>query len=146
MTERVVMTLRKGDWHGVRHAIECYQDKHFATTDRPLEVTIGENEPRRTDAQNRYFWPMCQQIADSLNSVQQDGTIFNKQDIHDRLVAERYGYVEKAIAGMVVPQLPKTSRMDKAQMTDLIEWSLKWAADLGFTVMMPADYSDWARQ
>ena len=144
MGDKLRMVMHQGKEAAIMRVIGDYADKHFAHKTQPLLVTIEDKPKKRTSAQNRYFWPLCQQIADAISAETESS--FNKQDIHDRLLMERYGYVEKAIAGMVVPQLPKTSEMPMDQMRDLIEWSLAWAAERGFTVMMPADYATWAKQ
>lgn len=99
----------------------------------PVRVSFKPGD-KRSLGQNDKFWALCSGIAETL-TARTDQTI-TKQDVHDRLLAERYGYRERVIEGKAIAQLPKTHKFSVAQMSDLIEWSLAWAADRDIKVVI----------
>jgi len=115
---------------------------------KPQLVTVSPlHEARRTDAQNRFMWPMMQQIADGMNAVQQQAdALITKEHVKVYLVRKYFGVDRREIDGEPVVIEKSTAKMSRSEMIYLIDSAMAWAADRGFAVMVPKEYQEWARE
>lgn len=92
----------------------------------------------RTDAQNRYLHAAIGQIARHAGA--------DPEVTKDWLKKEAFGERCFLYNGHPVYRLCSTSKMNKQQMAQFIEFCLHHAAENGYPVMMPDGYEDWAKE
>jgi hypothetical protein len=97
----------------------------------------------RSLSQNALAWMWYEEIAKQVSAKTGMGP-FDAQDIHDRLLVERYGWRMEQVGSVEVPRLPRTSRFDRGEMTAFLQWVEAWAADRGIRLTIPA-HSEYAR-
>lgn len=104
--------------------------KRRADAGKPVKLTLEEE--LRTDAQNRHIHPVVLRIAEAAGrptdkqSLDELRWLLVEQWRHDN---RRPGKWAKSLDGLrIVDVSNKTSRMDKADGSDFLEWLLAWEA------------------
>ena len=121
-----------GDW------IADYQTHN----NQPLLLTAEVPSKKRTDAQNRYLWPMLREIAKAVQ--ERSGEPCTAEDMHDYFLTRFIGMQSRWVFGEEIKTLPKTSDMQVPQLSYFIDRCMEWAADREIYAMQPSDYQDWA--
>lgn len=104
---------------------------------------------RRTEAQNRFMWPMFRQIAQHLNKANAGSgqATLTDEDMHDYFLDQ---YQQEVVAvpslGIAISKRGRTSDMTVAQFAGLLEFTMAWASTRGISVMVPKDYEAWAER
>ena len=104
----------------------------------PVMVTVARHLPKRSLDQNALMWSLFGDIAAYLNAKTKPETPFDAEDLHDRLLVERFGHEQRTVGQVVVTRVPRTRRWNKAQMSEFIEWVIAWALDRRIPVEIPA--------
>lgn len=123
----------------------------------PRDIVISE--PTRTLEQNALLWAVLHDLADQVgfkparwrgNTCLEDGGYVLLADVPNakRISAEQFKDLLTAalnrprmfagLEGGVVAVGLSTSRMSKRQMSELIDWTFAWGADLGVQFSEPA--------
>ena len=124
------------------NAISDWVADYFTHNSEPLVITAQTKPKKRTDAQNRFLWPMLREIARVLQ--ERSGEEFTADDMHDYFLARFIGMEHRLVLGERIPTLPKTSEMHVKQLSYFIDRIMEWCADKDIYPMQPADYQDWA--
>lgn len=104
---------------------------------------------RRTEAQNRFMWPMFRQIAQHLNKANAGSgqATLTDEDMHDYFLDQ---YQQEVVAvpslGIAITKRGHTSTMTVPEFAGLLEFTLAWATARGLSVMVPDDYLTWAME
>lgn len=111
----------------------------------PVMVTVARHVPKRSLDQNALMWSICGDIAAHLNKVTKPEVPFDAQDLHDRLLVERYGHEKRLVGQIEVTRVPQTRRWDKARMGEFLTWIIAWALDRRIPIEIPAseDYAQF---
>lgn len=104
----------------------------------PVEVTVAQHVPKRTVDQNDLMWSICTDIAVYLNAKTKPEVPFDKEDIHDRLLIERYGHDQVQVGSVAVTRVPRTRKFGKTKMSEFISWMIAWALDRRIPIEIPA--------
>lgn len=125
--------------------------------------TVAITEPKRSDEQNRLMWAVLHDLADQVgfkparwrgDTCLEDGGYVLLADVPNarRITAEQFKDLLTAalvrprmfagIEGGVVAVGMSTSRMSKRQMTELIDFTFAWGADLGVQFSEPKPIPD----
>ena len=111
----------------------------------PVQITLGR--PRRTKDQNRLLWPL---LTDLSRQVQWHGETLTPEEWKDMMTAgiKRQRAVPGVDGGFVVLGA-HTSRMDKAQFSELIEFIYAFGGDQGVEWTQPDQVDEalaWAKR
>lgn len=108
-------------------------------TGKSWQVTLQEYRPRRTDAQNAYLWgvayPMFLDGHEALRG-------WTKDDLHQFFLMEHFGEETLEIAGKQYHKpLRRSSRLNKQEFSDYIEFLNQRAAELGLWLPEPGEHT-----
>lgn len=92
----------------------------------------------RSLPQNSLAWIWYKEIADHISLKTGLGP-FDDQDLHDRLLVERYGHEKVMIGTVEVLRVPRSSKFDKGKMHEFLQWVESWCADRNIYLSMPGD-------
>lgn len=119
---------------------------------------VSITEPKRSEEQNRLLWAVLHDLAEQVgfkparwrgNTCLEDGGYVLLADVPTakRITAEQFKDLLTAalnrprmfagLEGGVVAVGLSTSRMSKRQMSELIDWTFAWGADLGVQFSEP---------
>ena len=127
------------DQSRVINTVEDLIDGEISRTDKNLRLYVEPWEDKRTDAQNRFMWPMVREIGQHVGA--------SDQAMLNHLLDARYGKRTEVVCGVEMRVYPKTSEFTKPIMVDFLEFCKGWAAqEHGLSVMMPKDYGLWASE
>jgi len=91
----------------------------------------------RTLSQNALAWKWYREIADQIYAKTGIGP-FDEQDIHDRLLVERFGHETVTIGSVEITRPYQTSKFDTAEMHHFMRWVEWWAAERNLRLTIPA--------
>lgn len=104
---------------------------------KPINIKISVARPERTDPQNRYLFgaaypPLCQHMGHS------------KDEIHEWLCGEYFGWVDRALPGGRVTSVPlrtttKPDKLDDREFWKFIEFIQRKAAEGGVYIPDPEE-------
>ena len=106
----------------------------------PLLAVIDIKPRKRTDAQNRFMWPLIRAIGNAAGEPDEERT---KRHLLTEWAGERF--IE--VMGRKQQAYPRTSQFKPKQMANFIEWLQAYAVnEYGIRPPMPADYETYARE
>lgn len=103
-------------------------------------VEVAQYRPRRSDRQNRFYWPcFVQPFADFLKD---QGEAVSELDAHEILKSR---YLRKAISdpktGEVMEWTRSTTELSTGEFNEYLDKCAAWLADMfGFIMPNPSDY------
>lgn len=106
----------------------------------PKVVTVDDYRPKRSDEQHRTFWLWCGHVARVLTEA---GHTCSKDEIHDVVLMHVYGTRRSEIRPeLVYPSrtLTKPRKLNKQEMSDLLEAFQCYAAEKGILLPDPSDH------
>jgi hypothetical protein len=92
----------------------------------------------RTLSQQALSWIWYGEIAEQITKKTGMGP-FDDQDIHDRLLVERYGQEAAMIGSVEVQRVPRSSKFDKGKMHEFLQWVEVWCDDRNIKLSRPAN-------
>lgn len=134
-----------GDFYRVRdqntleNCIQFVQEQFKIQKD--VEVQVKKYESRRSLSQNSLAWVIYDDVAKHMNKIMKPQDPYDKDDIHDYLLGQRFGFITKQVGKKTKVHRPakKTSCMTVGQMTNWLDWVLAWCAEKGIDIKIPAD-------
>ena len=120
---------------GARHTAHQWVEKALANWAPGKPWLLEIREPKRTDEQNAAMWGLLAQITKQrpVHNGRQMNPDLWKSVFMDALGHE-VDYVGSLDGKRVFPLGHRSSLLTKAQMSDLIELMLSWAATEGLTI------------
>lgn len=91
----------------------------------------------RSISQNSLSWMWYREIADQIHAKTGMGP-FTDQDIHDRLLVERFGHETVTVGSIEITRPYQTSKFDTGQMHDFLRWVEWWAAERNIKLTIPS--------
>jgi len=88
--------------------------------DKPLRIVIDDKKETRRSQQNRLYWKWISIIGDELG--------YERQTMHDVLVLELLGMVDKQIGDKTIQTLASTHDMNVGYFADYMERVSRFAA------------------
>lgn len=99
-------------------------------------VEIHRHKPLRSLPQNRTLWGIIYPQLLTLGGEALAGT--TPEELHDYLLGEHYGWETVTIFGRrKVRPLRRSSKMNKQEFSDHMEFILRFAAERGMYIAMP---------
>jgi hypothetical protein len=92
---------------------------------------------QRSLSQNALSWKWYKEIADQIHAKTGMGP-FTDQDIHDRLVVERFGHETVKIGSIEVTRPFRTRDFDTGVMHHYMRWIEWWCAERDIKLTIPA--------
>ena len=120
-----------------RLAVHCASVRNLVEYGDVL-ATVGMFIPKRSLDQNALMWVLCDEIAQYLNKKTKPEEPFTKEDLHDRLLIERYGQEVRKVGQVEVTRVPRSSKFDRAKMGEFLDWMISWALDRRIPLEIPA--------
>ena len=106
--------------------------------DQQWHVTIKRHRPTRSHAQNALMWVLFDQVLKKGGLAEQG---FERDDVHDYLCGERFGWIETRMLGRKKLKPARgTSGLNKQEFSDFIDWIVRFMADKGITLELPEDH------
>lgn len=107
------------------------------TTDKAFRVSVEPHKPRRTLSQNALLWAL---YADVLRLGGESMAGWDKDDLHTFFCGECFGWEKSAIFGRArMRPLHGTSKLNKQQMSDFVDFVVRFMAEQGVVLEMPGD-------
>lgn len=99
------------------------------------QFTAEEFSPRRSNQANAYYWGVV------LEAFVRQLQGWTKDDVHDYLLGERFGWETLAGLGRKrIRPLRRSSKLDKAEFAEYVDWCIAKALDHNVFVPPPGDY------
>jgi hypothetical protein len=130
-----------GQYWRAQSAEQLQQCFRFLTENFPAVGWRIEYKPwkdARTLSQNALSWIWYKEIADQISAKTGLGP-FDDQDLHDRLLVERYGHEVVLVGTVEVLRVPRSSKFDKGKMHEFLQWVESWCSERNIRLSMPAD-------
>lgn len=91
--------------------------------DAPMEITIKPWEEPKTLEQNKGYWVLVDVMANAIG--------YDKEEMHETLLGEHFGWREIEKDGKVIMRMPKkrSSEVGKRLMAKYIDWLYRFAAE-----------------
>lgn len=92
----------------------------------PLNIEVRPHVPRRSNAQNARLWGLHQLAADHCG--------VSAADMHEDMLCEHFGYVEKKLPSGVMKRVPlrRSSQRDKTEFRKFLDYVENfYACELG---------------
>lgn len=104
------------------------------------KVAIEEFRPRRSDAQNAFLWGVV--YPSILEGGGEALAGWQKDDLHEYMLGEHFGWETLSLGGRTVHKpLRRSSRLNKQDFSDYLEFLSRRAAELGIVIPEP-NYGD----
>jgi len=106
---------------------------------RPVSIVVEHYKEIRTDAQNRFMWPLLRAIGNAAGESDEERV---KRHMLTAWAGERY----EVVMGVKQQVYPRTHKFTVKQMVNFCEFLRAEAANTyGITPPVPGDYLEWAR-
>jgi len=104
------------------------------------KVTLEEFKPRRSDAQNAFLWGVV--YPSILEGGGEALAGWQKDDLHEFMLGEHFGWETLTLGGRTVHKpVRRSSRLNKQDFSDYLEFLSRRAAELGIVIPEPS-YGD----
>jgi hypothetical protein len=104
------------------------------------KVTLEEFRPRRSDAQNAFLWGVV--YPSILEGGGEALAGWQKDDLHEFMLGEHFGWETLTLGGKTVHKpVRRSSRLNKQDFSDYLEFLSRRAAELGIVIPEPS-YGD----
>ena len=103
-------------------------------------IDVTRYRPRRSDRQNRFYWPCC--VKPFGEFLREQGEAVTDQDAHAIL---KHKFLRKTVeaGGERVDITRSTTDLDTAEFNEYLDACAAWLADMfGFAMPDPADYHE----
>lgn len=138
MTQPQRFVLRADDTVRVNVLANCKRFLDALSPAKSWRIEIVEHRERRSDAQNRFLWGVC--YAELQRATGQDAA-----DWHEYMLGECYGWETVEMLGRKkLRPLRRSSKMDKAEFAQYVEFIQRRAAEHGIYIADPGEYSEAA--
>lgn len=100
------------------------------------KVAIEEFRPRRSDAQNAFLWGVV--YPSILEGGGEALAGWQKDDLHEYMLGEHFGWETLTLGGRTVHKpVRRSSRLNKQDFSDYLEFLSRRAAELGIVIPEP---------
>jgi len=100
------------------------------------KVTLEEFRPRRSDAQNAFLWGVV--YPSILEGGGEALAGWQKDDLHEFMLGEHFGWETLTLGGKTVHKpVRRSSRLNKQDFSDYLEFLSRRAAELGIVIPEP---------
>jgi hypothetical protein len=104
------------------------------------KVTLEEFKPRRSDMQNAFLWGVV--YPSILEGGGEALAGWQKDDLHEYMLGEHFGWETITLGGRTVHKpVRRSSRLNKQDFSDYLEFLSRRAAELGIVIPEPS-YGD----
>jgi hypothetical protein len=104
------------------------------------KVTLEEFKPRRSDSQNAFLWGVV--YPSILEGGGEALAGWQKDDLHEFMLGEHFGWETLTLGGKTVHKpVRRSSRLNKQDFSDYLEFLSRRAAELGIVIPEPT-YGD----
>ena len=104
------------------------------------KVTLEEFKPRRSDMQNAFLWGVV--YPSILEGGGEALAGWQKDDLHEFMLGEHFGWETLTLGGKTVHKpVRRSSRLNKQDFSDYLEFLSRRAAELGIVIPEPS-YGD----
>jgi hypothetical protein len=104
------------------------------------KVTLEEFKPRRSDMQNAFLWGVV--YPSILEGGGEALAGWQKDDLHEFMLGEHFGWETLTLCGKTVHKpVRRSSRLNKQDFSDYLEFLSRRAAELGIVIPEPS-YGD----
>lgn len=104
------------------------------------KVTLEEFKPRRSDMQNAFLWGVV--YPSILEGGGEALAGWQKDDLHEYMLGEHFGWETLTLGGKTVHKpVRRSSRLNKQDFSDYLEFLSRRAAELGIVIPEPT-YGD----
>jgi len=104
------------------------------------KVTLEEFKPRRSDSQNAFLWAVV--YPSILEGGGEALAGWQKDDLHEFMLGEHFGWETLTLGGKTVHKpVRRSSRLNKQDFSDYLEFLSRRAAELGIVIPEPS-YGD----
>jgi hypothetical protein len=104
------------------------------------KVTLEEFKPRRSDSQNAFLWGVV--YPSILEGGGEALAGWQKDDLHEFMLGEHFGWETLSLGGRTVHKpVRRSSRLNKQDFSDYLEFLSRRAAELGIVIPEPT-YGD----
>jgi hypothetical protein len=104
------------------------------------KVTLEEFKPRRSDSQNAFLWGVV--YPSILEGGGEALAGWQKDDLHEFMLGEHFGWETLTLGGKTVHKpVRRSSRLNKQDFSDYLEFLSRRAAELGIVIPEPS-YGD----
>lgn len=105
--------------------------------DKPFRVEVQEHRPKRTDAQNALLWSLYEEILRKGGETLGGWT---KEDLHEFFLGEHFGWVvHEGFGQRRKKPARRSSGLNKQEMTDFIDYIVRFMAERGVVLELPGD-------
>jgi hypothetical protein len=100
------------------------------------KVTLEEFKPRRSDMQNAFLWGVV--YPSILEGGGEALAGWQKDDLHEFMLGEHFGWETLTLGGKTVHKpVRRSSRLNKQDFSDYLEFLSRRAAELGIVIPEP---------
>ena len=100
------------------------------------KVTLEEFKPRRSDSQNAFLWGVV--YPSILEGGGEALAGWQKDDLHEFMLGEHFGWETLTLGGKTVHKpVRRSSRLNKQDFSDYLEFLSRRAAELGIVIPEP---------
>jgi hypothetical protein len=100
------------------------------------KVTLEEFKPRRSDSQNAFLWAVV--YPSILEGGGEALAGWQKDDLHEFMLGEHFGWETLTLGGKTVHKpVRRSSRLNKQDFSDYLEFLSRRAAELGIVIPEP---------
>jgi len=100
------------------------------------KVTLEEFKPRRSDSQNAFLWGVV--YPSILEGGGEALAGWQKDDLHEFMLGEHFGWETLSLGGKTVHKpVRRSSRLNKQDFSDYLEFLSRRAAELGIVIPEP---------
>ena len=144
MTTGIKQKVTKDQWDNeldkVLDILDSTINVQFELTNgRPLCIVVEHWKDRRSDAQNRFMWPILRAIGKAAGEP-------DEERVKRHMLTEWAGERFTEVMGKRQQIYPRTSKFTTKQMVNFIEFCMATAAnEYGVTPPMPPDWEQYAR-
>ena len=104
------------------------------------KITLEEFKPKRSDAQNAFLWGVV--YPSILEGGGEALRGWQKDDLHEYMLGEHFGWETLTLGGKTVHKpVRRSSRLNKQDFSDYLEFLSRRAAELGIVIPEPS-YGD----
>jgi hypothetical protein len=101
------------------------------------KVTLEEFKPRRSDMQNAFLWGVV--YPSILEGGGEALAGWQKDDLHEFMLGEHFGWETLTLGGKTVHKpVRRSSRLNKQDFSDYLEFLSRRAAELGIVIPEPS--------
>jgi hypothetical protein len=101
------------------------------------KVTLEEFKPRRSDSQNAFLWGVV--YPSILEGGGEALAGWQKDDLHEFMLGEHFGWETLTLGGKTVHKpVRRSSRLNKQDFSDYLEFLSRRAAELGIVIPEPS--------